>query len=369
MKTAGIIAEYNPFHNGHKYHIEQTRRLTGADAIIAVMSGSFVQRGEYAICDKWSRAKMALLGGADLVVELPCVYSCQAAEYFAKGAVAILEAMNCDYISFGTEAENLEEIIKIAEFLKNPDEKFNNDLESRLKSGVSYPRAVSEALENDTVNTPNNVLAIEYLKNLVNMKPVAIKRRGSQHDGENSASDIRNRISNNENTDNLMPESNVEIMKNASFADNKTFESLVLYKLRTMTAEQLKTNPYVIEGLENRIAEHCHKCTTLEELLSSIKTKRYTMARIRRILTNALLDITREDVTQSPQYIRVLGANDIGAGVLARLRKTCRLPVITKVSKAPQSKMLEKDIHSTNIYSVLSGTKSMADYTTSPIIT
>ena len=368
MKTAGIIAEYNPFHNGHKYHIEETRNLTDADGVIVVMSGHFVQRGEYAICDKWSRAKMAILGGADLVVELPISYSCQSAEFFAKGAVSILENLNCNYLSFGTEAENTEEIIKIAEFLKNSDDEFKKKLEKNLQKGTSYPKALSDAIGNDAVNTPNNVLAIEYLKQIKAMKPVGVKRKGSLHDGKGSASDIRAKILNNENAESLMPETSVEILKNSYKADRDTFEKLVLYKLRTMTAEQLQNVPDVNEGLENRILQMCHKATTLDELCNLIKTKRYTMARIRRILNNALLGITKDDITKAPEYIRVLGMNKKGMQILSDLRDNTDIPIITKVADAPKSAMLDIDITSSNIYSVLSGETSMLDLITSPVV-
>ena len=368
MKTAGIIAEYNPFHNGHKYHIEETRKITGAEGVIVVMSGNFVQRGEYAICDKWSRAKMAICGGADLVVELPVVYSCQSAEYFARGAVSILEAMGCDYLSFGTEAEDTEEIIKLAEFLKNPRNDFKKALEENLQKGESYPRALSNALGNEAVNTPNNVLAIEYVKCLNKMKPVGVKRRGSLHDGKGSASDIRAKISNNENAESLMPKSSLDIFENSARANGDTFEKLVLYKLRSMTAEQLQSVPDVTEGLENRILQMCHKYTSLADLCDGIKTKRYTMARIRRILTNALLDIKKEDITKTPEYVRVLGMNKKGMEILSDLRDKTQIPIITKMADAPKSVMLDKDINATNIYSLLADKPSMADLTTSPVI-
>ncbi len=368
MKTAGIVAEYNPFHNGHKYHIEQTKKLTGAKGIIVVMSGSFVQRGEYALCDKWSRAKMALLNGADLVVELPCVYSCQSAEYFAKGAVSILENLKCNFLSFGTEAEDIEEIRRTAEFLINPDENFNRTLEVGIKSGVSYPKALSNAMITDTLNTPNNVLGVEYIKHIKNMEPVAIKRQGSIHDGKGSASDIRKKLLSTDCIDNLIPVETAEILKTAQYADPRLYEALILYKLRTITAEQLKNVPYVKEGLENRILQCAHKCTSLDDLLDSVKTKRYTMARIRRILLNALLDITKEDIVKSPEYIKVLGMSSRGKDILSRLRKSTDIPIITKVAKAPPSPMLEKDINATNIYSVLAGNPSMLDYKNSPII-
>lgn len=368
MKIAGIIAEYNPFHNGHKYHMEKTREITGADAIAVVMSGSFVQRGDIAICDKWTRAKMALLGGADLIVELPCVYSCQSAEYFAKGAVSILEHLKCNFLSFGTECDNIDDIIKTAEFLKNPDDEFKKNLEINLQNGNSYPKALANALGKDLVNTPNNVLAIEYIKQIKNMEPVGIKRKGSLHDGTGSASDIREQILKGNNVEHLMPKSSYEILKSSVLANRDAFEKLLMYKLRTMDIEQLKSIPDVTEGLENRILQMAHKCTTVGEMCESIKTKRYTMARIRRIMTNALLGIKKEDISQPPEYIRILGMNKMGMEILSELRDKTDIPIITKVANAKESKMLQIDINSTNVYSVLTGKPSMLDLTTSPII-
>ena len=368
MLTAGIIAEYNPFHNGHKYQIEKTREITNAEGIIVAMSGNFVQRGDIAICDKWSRAKMALLNGADLVVELPCVYACQSAEYFAKGAVSILESLKCNFLSFGTEAENIDAILKIAEFMKNPDDNFKKELEKNLNDGLSYPKALADALDKDAINTPNNVLAIEYIKHIKNMKPVAIKRKGSLHDGLGSASDIRNKISNSENISQLMPDSAKEIIENTITANRNAYENLLLYNLRTTTAEELKNTPYVSEGLENRILQAVHKYTNIEDICSSIKTKRYTMARIRRIMTNSLLGITKDDITKEPEYVRVLGMNKKGMEILSNLRDKTNIPVITKVADAPKSKMLDIDINATNIYSILTDKPSMLDLTTSPVI-
>lgn len=368
MKTAGIIAEYNPFHNGHKYHIEKTKKITGADAVIVAMSGNFVQRGEYAICDKWSRAKMALLNGADLVVELPVVYACQSAEYFAKGAVSLLEELNCNFLSFGTETDSIDKLIEIAEFLKSPDEKFKQKLTEGMKNGESYPKAFSKALGNDEIGTPNNVLAIEYIKQLDKMVPIGVKRKGSLHDCEGSASDIRNRIKSGNEINNLMPKSAFEILANSKNPDCKIYEKLILYKLRTTAPEQLKSIPDVTEGLENRIIQCAHKSSTLDELYENIKTKRYTMARIRRILNNLLLDITKEDIIKKPEYIRVLGMNKKGMEILSDLRDKTDLPVITKMADANHCSMLEADVRATNVYSLLTDTPSMADYTTTPII-
>ena len=368
MKTAGIIAEYNPFHKGHEYHINMTRDLTGAEGIVAVISGNFVQRGEAAVCDKYERTQMALMGGADLVVELPCVYSCQSAEFFAKGGVGILEKLGCDYISFGMESEDLSELVKIADQIKKPDENFKNKLSDALKDGISYPKALAKALGTDVVDTPNNVLAIEYLKAIESLKPIGIRRKGSFHDQPGSASDVRERFGKGEDIASLVPTYTADVLKTQKIPDRHVYESLVLYKLRTMTAEEISRLPDVTEGLENRIKEGALCCTTYDELCEYVKTKRYTMARIRRIFVNALLGITKDDLNVSPQYIRVLGMNKTGMKILADLKDKTEIPIITKTADAKVCRMLEVDIMASDIYALLTGSKALADYTNSPII-
>ena len=368
MKIAGIIAEYNPFHNGHKYHIEKTREITGADGIVAVMSGNFVQRGDAAICDKFSRAAMALNGGADLVVELPCVFACSSAEIFARGGVGLLESLGCDCIAFGIEDENIDELKEVALYLKNSDENFKNRLNSVMKTGKSYPRALAEVLGTDVIDTPNNVLAIEYLKALETMEPFGIKRSGSMHDGEGSASDIRRKIQLGEDANHLMPDYSKNILKSAHRADKKVLESLALYKLRTIGEEELENVPDVTEGLENRIIDAAKKAESLEELCELIKTKRYTMARIRRIIINSLIGTKKEDVMQKPQYIRVLGMNKRGMKILSDLRDKTDIPIITKTADAKSCRMLELDIVASDVYSVLCGVRGGRDFLTPPII-
>ena len=368
MKIAGIIAEYNPFHNGHKYHIEKTREVTGADGIVTVMSGNFVQRGDAAICDKFSRAEMAIRGGADLVVELPCVFACSSAEIFARGGVGLLESLGCDCISFGIEEENIDELQKIALQLENSDDDFKNRLNSVMKTGKSYPRALAEILGTDVIDTPNNVLAIEYLKALETLESFGIKRSGSMHDGEGSASDIRRKIQLGEDASHLMPDYSKQILNSAHKADRKVLESLALYKLRTMSEAELEKVPDVTEGLENRIIDAAKRAESLDELCELIKTKRYTMARIRRIIINSLIGIKKEDVLQKPQYIRVLGMNKRGMKILSDLRDKTDIPVITKTADAKRCRMLELDIVASDVYSVLCGERGGRDFLTSPII-
>ena len=369
-KTAGIVAEYNPFHNGHRRHIEKTRELTGCDAVLAVMSGNFAQRGEPCICDKYQRTKMALMGGVDLVLELPAVYAVSSAEVFAKGAVEILEETGCDFLSFGAENDDLKRLCEIAGFLKS--DRLNIIVNEKLKCGKSYPRAVSEAMsENgyfEFYKSPNNILAVEYIKALNKMTPIAVKREGSMHDGKGSASDVREKMRLNAPYKDLVPGFCLPVLSGAKIPDKEIFESLILYRLRTMTEEELKNTPDVGEGLENRIKKAAKKCTSFSGLCEEIKTKRYTMARIRRILTNALLHIKKDDIKKPPEYIRVLGMNEKGMSVLSEIKKTSRLPIITKTADAKMCDMLKTDILASDIYSLLTKTPASSDFLTSPVI-
>ncbi len=368
VKTTGIIAEYNPFHNGHKYHIEKARELCGADAVVVVMSGNFTQRGEPAAIDKFARARAALSGGADLVVELPVVFACQSAQRFAAGGVALLEAIGCDFLSFGAETDDVKSLQKAADFFNKNDTVFTQKLTDLLKEGVSYPRAVSEASGVDILDTPNNTLAIEYLKANRTMTPVAIKRHGSLHDQIGSALDIRAKIYSGEAYDHLVPNTTAEVLCTSPIADLKAFENLVLYKLRTSAKGTIASAPDVTEGLENRIYDAVLKSSSLEELYNNIKTKRYTLARIRRILTNIVLGITKDDVNLPPQYIRVLGMNEKGREILAKARKESSLPLITKTADAKMCRMLECDILASDVYSVITHTPASKDFKQTPII-
>lgn len=374
MKTVGIIAEYNPFHNGHQYQLMQARAQTGAEGVAVVLSSSFVQRGEPALCSKWARAELALRGGADVVVELPVVYACRSAEWFAKGGVSLLEALNADFISFGVETACLPALQKAAQLLRNPPPQLEQMIREQLQSGASYPAARAAALEpfglGALLQTPNNILAVEYLKALPDtIVPVPVQRMGSMHDGAGSATDIRRLLREGRAAEGYMPASSLKILKKTEFFSEKTFEKLALYCLRTMPAEQLRRLPDVGEGLENRLKNAAMTAKTYDELLEKVKTKRYTMSRIKRILLCAILRVFQDEIPEKPAYLRVLAMNGTGQRMLAALRKKTCLPVITKVAGAPVSAMLETEIRATNIYSLLfENQPAMQDFTTSPVV-
>jgi Predicted nucleotidyltransferase len=353
-KNAAIIAEYNPFHNGHQFHIARTRELTGAETITVIMSGNFVQRGECAICDKYSRTRMALNGGADLVLELPLPFACAGAENFARGGVEIAEALGCvDYLSFGTEFGSVEELSRAADAVS--DEAVKPELDSLLSLGTSFASARTEAVRRiygdsvaELICMPNNTLAVEYIRALKRagsaIEPVGITREGAAHDsralsGETaSATAIRSMISEGklDEAGRYIPgytlrELEKLVEEERAPAEIIRCERAILSRLRSLTKDQLSRLPDISEGLENRIFESARSACSLEELYDSVKSKRYSHARIRRIILSAFLGIRREH-SEKPRYIRILGMNGRGRQILSRARPS--LPLISSFHQA-----------------------------------
>lgn len=373
LNIIGVICEFNPFHNGHKFLLDSIKKSFPECLAVAIMSGNFVQRGDTAIIDKFTRAKQALVNGFDLVVELPVAYAVSSAEIFAKAGVKIAEALCCDTLAFGSESE-VAVLKKIADLHFNDE--FNECIKSELKKGKNYPMALQEAivtrleneenLDEDLLKGSNNILAIEYLKALkgTNIKPFAIKRQGVSHDSEikneefASASAIRTMLNNNLNDAfDFMPK-NATKKDFKNLANINNLEKPISYKLRTMSKEDFTNLPDVSEGLENRIFEAVRSCCTIEELLNTIKTKRYTHARLRRILIYAILGINKEIQRTTVPYVRVLGFNNKGSEVLKESKKAKLLPIITKVSKSikelsqKDKVILEKDILASDIWAL-----------------
>lgn len=360
MKVAAVISEFNPFHNGHRYLVEKIKN-EHADCVVAIMSGNFVQRGEVAIVDKYERAKAALQGGCDLVVELPTVFALSSAERFAKGGVQIADALNADILCFGAENEDVSKLTQIAEAFF--DENFKSALKTNLSNGDYYAKAVANAIEKvlskehaDLLSGANNTLGVEYIKALknTNISPVAIKRLGAQHDSDitseniSSATNIRNLIRNNENCGEF---ADITI---SDYTDMKELETAILYKLRTMSKDEIENLPDVSEGLHNRIFECARTSISLEELYDNLKTKRYTLSRLRRIVMCALLGITKELNSFDAQYVRVLGMSKVGSTLL----KNCKLPLLCNFPQDYNSlsddakKMFDLDITANSVYSL-----------------
>lgn len=386
-----IIGEYNPFHNGHLYHLNKSKEKANANYSIAIMSGNFVQRGNVSIVDKWTRAKMAILNGIDLVIELPCIYSISSAENFAMGAIKILNSLKIvDNISFGTEVDDISILHEFADILTDEPAEFKSLLSHELSKGISFPKARENALLmylNDirryanVLSSPNNILAIEYLKaiNQTNSSivPISIKRVGPGYnsnmivDEYASATSIRE-LAQSRNfyaLDKVMPKIcydilSDEIKKGHSVSGIEKFEKEIMFTLRNMTVSEIANLPDVSEGLENSIKNAANSCNNLTEFMTFVKSKRYTVTRLQRILLYALLGITKEDMENSKKieepYVRVLGFNSKGQTLLSEIcNNNKKLQVVTSVKQFTTTcrnkkllMMLEKDIQATNTYTL-----------------
>ncbi|MBQ8210195.1 MAG: nucleotidyltransferase family protein [Clostridia bacterium] len=352
MNVSAIIAEYNPFHNGHKYHIEQTKRLTDNSFVMVIMSGNFVQRGEPAIIEKRERAKMAVAAGADLVVELPVPWATASAERFAKGAVYIAaQAGIVNYLSFGCETQDTQALSQIARILN--DKVYSREIKNYYDDKMcSYAQArtavVNEVLGKDCSEImlkPNNILAIEYIRALQSLKspikPLGIARQSVEHDSHilsgsmTSAMNIRNLIKTGRDYKVFVPQSTYDILNCADNADKfpslySRLETAVLADLRKKSPADFAFVSDIAEGIEHRILDAVNSSVTLNEVFDKVKTKRYAHARIRRIILSSFLGITESDVNSLPPYIRVLALNDNGRQMLKEMKSKYFFPVVMK---------------------------------------
>lgn len=374
MKITGIIAEYNPFHNGHAKQIDIIRQ-NGGTHIVAVMSGSFVQRGDIACFSKWQRARAALLNGVDLVAELPVQYSLSSAKPFATAGVYLLNALGADEISFGSESGNTDELTELAEACQKA-ESSNLMRTFIMEQKLSYPQALEKAVEilyskekSVKIKLPNNLLGIEYINAInkinPNIKPFAICRYLASHDSDTpteniaSASYLRSLVKSGSISDleRYVPKSAFEIYKNeydnGSAPDYRVLDRILLHNLQKMTAEELKALPDMSEGLENRFHREISAVTDTTELVRRIATKRYTNARIRRAAFAASLGITSENRNETPSFIRVLGANKRGFEILSRLREN-ELAPYTKFADLYETHPNDIDltVRATDLYSL-----------------
>lgn len=372
-KCVGIIAEYNPFHNGHLYHLEQSKLATGAQISVAAMSGNLVQRGHMAICSKWERAEAAVKCGIDLVVEIPTVFACNSAPVFASAAVEILENLGADWISFGSESGNIEELKEISRAMNEKETLIEKLVREKVKEGLSYPRARRDAValilgdeKADLLDLPNNILAIEYLKRIQNAKPVTVKRQGPGYnelepcEDMASASAIRSMVKSSKNVETLTPEPSTEMLKKALHPSEDKIFQIICAKVLTSSREELDRVFAGGEGLGNKLKNEIRKASAYDQLIQRLKSKRYTRTRIERFISHVLLDIGAPDLY--PNYIRVLAFNKAGSRYLKEVKKKgiCSLPIITNINKDAQNDValmsaIEKDILAADIFNLASG--------------
>lgn len=377
VSTLGIIVEYNPFHNGHLYHLNQAKKITNATTTIGIMSGSFLQRGEPAIVDKWSRAKMAIAQGLDLVIELPIIYSTQSADWFALGATSLLEHLKVDSLVFGSESDSIELLHKIADLLLDEPVDFKDLIKKELSLGHSYPRALSLSVQkyyntDFAISKPNDILGIQYLLNLKKMnssiQAYTIKRLHANYNDQEiteeeiaSATAVRKTIFSTgdiESIKSVVPINTYNYLTEEWEARRINSWSNYLHSLlliaNSSDSEKLKELHSMDEGFEQRIKENLLHSPTFEQLILALKTKRYTTTKIQRTLLYLMLDLTKEkvkalNVEQGPTYVRVLGFNENGRNYLNKLKHQLKLPLITNIPRDKPA-MLELDITASNMY-------------------
>ena len=375
MKVIGIIAEYNPFHNGHLYQIKKIKELYPDSILVGVISSSFTQRGDISILNKWDKTKIALDNGLDLVIELPFVYATQSSDIFAKGALEILSKLKIDTLVFGTESDSIDKLKELANIQINNKE-YNIRVKKYLDTGLNYPTALNKALEDFShykVNTPNDLLALSYIKEIIknnyNIEVINIKRTTSYYGEEiknniTSATNIRKLYLEDKNISNLIPY-NQDILYKINM--NNYFNYLK-YKI-IVEGSNLNKYQTVDEGIENRIIKEINNSKNNEELIQNIKTKRYTYNKISRMLLHILTNFTKEEAKNiSIDYIRVLGFSTKGKKYLNNIKKNISVPLITRYKKEI-SKVLDIELRITNIYSLVSNSNELEkEYKNKPTI-
>lgn len=384
-----IISEYNPFHFGHLYHLNESISQTDTDFKVAIISGNFVQRGEPSIINKWEKAKVALSAGFDLVLELPTLYAISSAENFANGSIKIADQIGSNYISFGTESGDLEKLKKLSSLINKNEKEYITNVKEKIAEGFSYPKSqelvIDKMFGNEFLGVckPNNILGLEYLKSLnaisSNITPITVKRDLDKSSSSNVRALLRTSGFKIEDLKNSIPDFSYEILAENIENGNavlslKAFEKEIIYILRTIDNENLKNIPDVPENMLSNLKKIACSTNSLDELITALKNKSITQARIQRILLYILLGITKSDMELSKRitpYVRVLGMSENGKKMLSDISKD--INVITSVKAFEKTcddsdllRMLEIDKKATDIYTLAYVKDSVAnlDYTT-----
>lgn len=374
MKTAAIICEYNPFHNGHKYQIDTARQITDCDCVVGLMSGNYVQRGDFAIFPKSIRSQVAIAGGMDLTIENPSYCVLRSAEGYAHSAVYTLDALGCvDYLVFGAECDNIDKLYKIADFLVCETREFRNILTQKTSEGIPFATArayaVRELLGNEAdyiIGQPNNLLAIEYIKAIIrlnsNIKPVLVCRKGANHNDTEargefaSATCIRDYIAKEMDISDYIPDCCREMYNKKTF-NYGAADSAVLSALCLRDVSYFKRISGISEGIENKIKREVFNCTEIDALTESVKSKRYAYTRIRRAVMCAYLGIEKEEAELLPQYIKILEFNDTGRQLLNTAKKTAKITLAKNAAPLLKNKTAitqwKKELERDRVYDIL----------------
>ncbi|MCA1059278.1 nucleotidyltransferase [Rossellomorea aquimaris] len=380
MRATGVVVEYNPFHNGHLHHLRATRTATGADIVVAVMSGHFLQRGEPALVSKWSRTKMALDAGVDVVIELPYSFATQHAEIFSRGAIALLDQIGCESFCFGSEDGDIEAFSNTLRFIKSNQEQYDQYIREFIQEGMSYPSALADAFKKlgnqesvIDLSKPNNILGFHYMeaRDLLSssLKAYTITRESAGYHDEHfaspsiaSATSIRKSIFNTDDQHEIssyLPESSVKeldkyVHEFGEFHRWENYWTMLQFKLLSSSKDELRDIYEIEEGIENRMVEYARHSLCFEEFMIKLKTKRYTWTRLQRMLLHILTDTHKEDMRErhvAPGYIRLLGMNERGREFIRMQKKNLSLPLISKLSSAdPRS--IKLDVKAAEIYSL-----------------
>lgn len=401
MEAVGVVVEYNPFHNGHAFHLRAAKQTSGANIVIAVMSGSFLQRGEPAFASKWTRAEMALRAGADIVFELPYQFAVQQADTFAAGAVSILEAARCKSLCFGSESGDISQFHHAAMFFARHEKEYQASIRQFLEKGNSYPKAASLAAQELQKNAgtldlsqPNNILGYQYVNSIIkqnaSIKPLTIKRKNADyHDQSFTSDDIASATSirkalfadggSIEDIAPFVPQSTFNLMlyyqkTYGTFHHWELYWPLLQYRLLHLNAHELSTIYEMEEGLEHRFLAAALKADSFHDFMTLIKTKRYTWTRLQRACVHILTNSSKEDMKghEKADYLRLLGMTANGRSYLNKYKNDLGLPLVSRVS-SNQSAGLALDIKASRVYGLATGLINKKafisqDFTQSPII-
>lgn len=359
MKSVGIICEYNPFHNGHEYHINKVKELYPNHIIILILNGNFTQRGGISLIDKWKKTEIAL-NYVDLVVELPFVFGTQGADIFSFASIQLLKYLKVEAVVFGSECDDVSKLEKLASVQGSKE--YNNMVKKYLNEGYNYPSSLSKALYKicgESVFSPNDLLALGYVRNLIGsgIKPVSIKRTNDYLNSEitgdiTSGTSIRNALENGKDVYDFVPLCSYKYLNDLVFSSD--FFKFLKYKI---ISEDISVYQTVDEGIENRLKKYIYVSNSLEEFINNIKTKRYTYNRICRMLVHILTGFTKKEASKinDIEYIRILGFNKSGQNYLNVIKKQCDIPIITNYKKG--NWMLEVECRVSDIYNLISGNK------------